>query len=174
MRIFLDANILFSAAKSDGAVRRLLDLLIEAEHECWADGFVVEEARRNLAAKFPDGLAALDRLLSRLHVGPIHAPDPVLEAALPLPEKDRPVLAAAIRHRCEALVTGDRTHFGRLYGKAIHDVTIHSPRSIAEALLGDARPAPRVLQPPRAQYPVGARKVRGAARVRQARHPKIP
>jgi predicted nucleic acid-binding protein len=174
MRIFLDANILFSAAKSDGAVRRLLDLLIEAGHECWADGFVVEEARRNLAAKFPDGLAALDRLLSRLHVGPIHAPDPVLEAALPLPEKDRPVLAAAIRHRCEALVTGDRTHFGRLYGKAIHDVTIHSPRSIAEALLGDARPAPRVLQQPRARYPVGAQQSRGAARARQARHPKIP
>ena len=174
MRIFLDANILFSAAKSDGAVRRLLDLLIEAGHECWADGFVVEEARRNLAAKFPDGLAALDRLLSRLHVGPIHAPDPVLEAALPLPEKDRPVLAAAIRHRCEALVTGDRTHFGRLYGKAIHGVTIHSPRSIAEALLGVARPAPRVLQQPLARYPVGARQARGAARARQARHPRIP
>jgi hypothetical protein len=30
MRIFLDANILFSAAKSDGAVRRLLDELRRA------------------------------------------------------------------------------------------------------------------------------------------------
>jgi hypothetical protein len=27
MRVFLDANILFSAAKSDGAVRQLLGLL---------------------------------------------------------------------------------------------------------------------------------------------------
>jgi predicted nucleic acid-binding protein len=157
MRIFLDANVLFSAAKSDGAVRRLLDLLIEAGHECWADGFVVEEARRNLAAKSTDGPAALDRLVSRLHVGPIHAPDPALEDALPLPEKDRPVLAAAIRHRCEALVTGDRTHFGRLYGKAIHGVTIHSPRSIAETLLANAHPAPRALKQQRTQYPVGAR-----------------
>jgi len=158
MRIFLDANILFSAAKSDGAVRRLLDLLIEAGQECWADGFVVEEARRNLAAKSTDGPAALDRLVSRLHVGPIHAPDPAFEDAMPLPEKDRPVLAAAIRHRCEALVTGDRTHFGRLYGKAIHGVTIHSPRSIAEVLLADARPGPRVLKQQRAQ--VGSRPAR--------------
>jgi predicted nucleic acid-binding protein len=160
MRIFLDANVLFSAAKSDGAVRRLLDLLIGAGHECWADGFVVEEARRNLAAKSTDGPAALDRLLSRLHVGPMHAPDTALEDALPLPEKDRPVLAAAIRHRCEALVTGDRTHFGRLYGKAIHGVTIHSPRSIAEALLANAHPAPRVLKQQRARYTSAARPAR--------------
>lgn len=160
MRIFLDANVLFSAAKSDGAVRRLPDLLIEAGHECWADGFVAEEARRNLAAKFPDGLPVLDALLSRLRIGPIHAPDPALEDALPLPEKDRPVLAAAIRHRCEALVTGDRTHFGRLYGKAIHGVTIHSPRSIAEALLAGARPAPKALRQPRARYRTAARPAR--------------
>jgi len=159
MRIFLDANVLFSAAKSDGAVRRLLDLLIEAGHECWADGFVAEEARRNLAAKFPDGLPVLDALLSRLHTGPIHAPDPALEEALPLPEKDRPVLAAAIRHRCDALVTGDRMHFGRFYGKAIHGVTIQSPRSIAEALLADSRPTPRVRQP-RTQYRAAARPAR--------------
>ncbi len=33
-------------------------------------------------------------------------------------------------------MTGDRTHFGALYGKAVAGVTIHSPRSLAEALLG--------------------------------------
>ena len=157
MRIFLDANVLFSAAKSDGVVRRLLDLLIEAGHECWADGFVADEARRNRAAKFPDGLPVLETLLSRLHTGPIHTPDSALEDGLPLPEKDRPVLAAAIRHGCEALVTGDRAHFGSLYGKAIHGVTVHSPRSIAEALLANAVPAPKVLRQPRTRYAVGAR-----------------
>ena len=44
MRLFLDANILFSAAKSDGAVRRLLELLLARGHACWVDGYVVEEA----------------------------------------------------------------------------------------------------------------------------------
>src|SRR5437867_5374793 len=160
MRAFLDANVLFSPAKSDGAVRRLLDLLIEPGHECWADGFVAEEARRNLAAKFPDGLPVLDALLSRLRTGPIHTPDSALEDGLPLPAKDRPVLAAAIRHGCEALVTGDRAHFGRLYGKAIHGVTIHSPRSIAETLLADALPAAKLLRQPRTRYAVGAQPAR--------------
>jgi predicted nucleic acid-binding protein len=135
MRIFLDANILFSAAKSKGAVKQLLDYLVEAGHECCADGYVVEEARRNLALKAPQGLAVLDALLVKLHVAPAQPGDANLEAALPLPEKDRPVLAAAIRQRCAAVVTGDRTHFGRHYGKMVHGVTIHSPRSIAEALL---------------------------------------
>lgn len=135
MRIFLDANILFSAAKSGGAVRRLLEWLMKAGHECWADGFVAEEARRNLAAKAPDGLPVLEALLGRMQVASAQPSDVALEAALPLPEKDRPVLAAAIHQGCAALVTGDRTHFGALYGKTIRGVTIHSPRSLAEMLL---------------------------------------
>lgn len=51
-----------------------------------------------------------------------------------LPEARRPVLAAAIHLGCDTLVTGDRTHFGAPYGRAIRGVTIHSPRSLAEAL----------------------------------------
>jgi len=135
MRIFLDANILFSAAKSDGGVRRLLALLLKAGHQCCVDGYVTEEARRNLTAKAPEGLAVLEALLPRLHREASQHADSALEATLPLPEKDRPVLAAAIRHGCAALVTGDRSHFGALYGRTIHGVEIHSPRSIAEALL---------------------------------------
>jgi predicted nucleic acid-binding protein len=135
MRVFLDANILFSAAKTDGAVRLLLNLLLKAGHECCVDGYVTEEARRNLDAKAPGGLAALDALLPHLRQEAAQHADAALEATLPLPEKDRPVLAAAIRHGCAALVTGDRSHFGLLYGKTIRGVAIHSPRSLAEALL---------------------------------------
>ena len=135
MRIFLDANILFSAAKSDGAVLQLLGRLIAARHECWADAYVVEEARRNLAVKAPERLPALEKLLARLHLAGAHPALTALEAAPQLPEKDRPVLAATIRLGCEALVTGDRSHFGALYGKKPGGVAIHSPRSLAELLL---------------------------------------
>jgi uncharacterized protein len=114
MRIFLDANSLFSAAKSDGAA---------------------EEARRNLAAKAPERVPSLEKLLSRLHLAGAHSGDTAFEVAPQLPEKDQPVLAAAIRLRCEALVTGDRSHFGSLYGKKPGGVAIHSPRSLAELLL---------------------------------------
>jgi predicted nucleic acid-binding protein len=134
MRIFLDANILFSAAKSDGAIQDLLTLLDRSGHQCRADAYVIEEARRNVLAKAPDAMPVLERVLSRVETPAVRRVDSALEASLPLPSKDRPVLAAAILDACDALVTGDRTHFGSLYGRTIHGVAIHSPRSLAEAL----------------------------------------
>lgn len=116
-------------------MRRLLELLAAADHELWADGYVAEEARRNLAAKAPGGLAFLESLLERINLARAQASAEEDEGLGRLPGKDRPVLAAAIRLGCEALVTGDRTHFGAVYGKTLAGVKIHSPRSIAEALL---------------------------------------
>ena len=139
MRIFLDANVLFSAAKSDGAMRRLLGLLREGGHEIWIDDYVLEESRRNLTAKEPAALAALHILLPQLHIGALRVAHPTVLANLPLPEKDKPVLAAAIHHRCAVMITGDHTHFGRLYGRTISGVTVHSPGSAAVRLLTAAR-----------------------------------
>ena len=135
MRIFLDANVLFSAAKSDGAVRQLLSLLRAAGHECWIGDYVLVEAQRNLAAQAPQSLATLELLVAKMPSDPTGVVSVAAEDLQWLPEKDRPVLAAAIRRRCEALVTGDRKHFGTGYGKVFGGVTIHSPRSLAEALL---------------------------------------
>jgi hypothetical protein len=135
VRIFLDANVLFSAAKSDGFVRRFLELLLADGHVLCADGYVAEEARRNLAAKGAQGLPALAALLDRLEVAALLA-DPGAGTALSaLTEKDRPVVAAAVRMTCDALVTGDRAHFGRFYGRKLAGVAIHSPRTLAEWLL---------------------------------------
>jgi predicted nucleic acid-binding protein len=135
MRIFLDANVLFSAAKSDGAVRQLLAHLIDAGHECWADGYVVEEARRNLLAKAPEAVQVLDAFLGRMNFAAAQSITETIEAALAVPEKDRPVLVAAMRLSCDVLVTGDRTHFGAFYGTRLGGVAIHSPRSLALTLL---------------------------------------
>ncbi|MQM34633.1 PIN domain-containing protein [Accumulibacter sp.] len=135
MRVFLDANILFSAAKSDGAVRAMLQLLVDRGHDCRADAYVVTEARRNLTAKGPEALDVLNTLLADLQIA---AATPAAEQSGDLdwlPEKDRPVLAAAMRLGCEVLVTGDRTHFGPGYGQTFGGVTIHSPRSLVEQLL---------------------------------------
>ena len=137
MRVFLDANILFSAAKTAGAVRELLGLLQKARHDLVVDDYVVIEARRNLVAKGPDALSELDLLLAGCHHNPVRASAEGIDHAQIgwLPDKDRPVLDAAIHLRCDALLTGDRTHFGASYGKTFGGVMIHSPRSLAEAHL---------------------------------------
>ena len=115
-------------------MRQLLALCEEAGHELQADPYVLEEARRNLAAKTPTGLPVLDAIATRICIGAMFAVTPPAELAV-LPEKDRPVLAAAIHHRCQVLLTGDRKHFGMLYGKAVLGVTIMSPAMLAEAIL---------------------------------------
>ena len=134
MRVFLDANILFSAAKSNGAVRDLLARLVRAGHVACADAYVVEEARRNLARKGPAAIEALESLLADVELAPFKSTTLPPRVAAMLPEKDRPILAAALRLGCDALVTGDRTHFGALYGRKVLGLVVHSPRSVAEAL----------------------------------------
>ena len=138
VRIYLDANILFSAAKSAGAVRGFLGDLMTCAHTLVADAYVVGEARRNIEAKFPAAKGDLATLLAQIEFfTDVYGTLPG-EIAPELPEKDRPVLAAAIQHRCDALVTGDKTHFGTLYGQQIEGVMIHSPASLARQL--DVKP----------------------------------
>ena len=57
----------------------------------------VSRRRRNLAAKGPQGLPALAALLDQLEVAPLQADRGSLTALSALPERDRPVVAAAAR-----------------------------------------------------------------------------
>ncbi|HEY8709337.1 MAG TPA: PIN domain-containing protein [Burkholderiaceae bacterium] len=135
MRIFLDANILFSAARADAAMRELLQILQSSGHALVADGYVVAEARRNLAAKEPgQALEDLEILLSVVEVAAVQG-RPSTSAAAWLPAKDQPVLLAAIALKCAVLVTGDKTHFGSGYGAVFDGVTICSPAQLAQKLL---------------------------------------
>lgn len=134
MRIFLDANVLFSAAQSDGAVRTLITRLHESDHQLVADAYVWEEARRNLVSRYPSAIAELDALTQMIRILPFHGADQHT-ASLPVDPKDKPVLAAPIALHCDALITGDRTHFGHLFGTAVQGVTIFSPLLAARSLL---------------------------------------
>lgn len=134
-RIFCDANVLFSAAITpEGRSAAIFDLA--REHELVASPHVVEEARRNVAARYPDTAARLEDLLGRVAaVG--EAPGEVVEwaAGQGLPEQDAPVLAAAVHADVDALVTGDRRHFGRLMGRALRGVHVMSIRDLLAELL---------------------------------------
>jgi predicted nucleic acid-binding protein len=139
MRVFLDANVVFSAAKTDGAVRRLVHLLLDGGHECWISGYVESEARRNLVSKGPEAITELEFLLTRLQVSAMQPVTTAQEETGWLPEKDRPVLQAAIALGCDVLVTGDLAHFRKGFRKVFGGVAIHSPRSLAEAVFGQTR-----------------------------------
>lgn len=134
MRIFLDANILFSAAKTDGLMRALLGRLRKSGHVLCSDAFVEAEAIRNLERKGPEALSALQDLLVDIERHPFRRHILRKGPGDVLPDKDRPVLAAAVGLGCDVLLTGDRTHFGKLFGMTIDGVAVHSPQSLTELL----------------------------------------
>lgn len=103
-------------------------------HQPVADGYVWEEARRNLTLHRADQLESLHSLTRWIELHSSFAGGRVQLGEVDLPEKDLPVLASAVALQCDSLVTGDRSHFGQLIGHSVHGTTVHSPRSLAEAL----------------------------------------
>ena len=118
--IFLDANILFSAAYGSPALERLWDEATRGRYPMIASHYVVEEARRNLDTA--NHRIALENCLSQVRLVP--EADPGIPCPIPLPEKDRPVLMAAVIARADCLVTGDLLHFGPFFGQRIQGVQI--------------------------------------------------
>lgn len=133
MRVFLDANIIFSAAWSgSNPAQYLLQLAALEQHKLVSSAFALEEARRNLALKRSEAMPAFERV--RAAIMPVREPTPreaQWAADAGLPEKDAPILASAVAAQANVLVTGDRTHFGHLFGKTIQGTQV---LTLADAL----------------------------------------
>jgi predicted nucleic acid-binding protein len=128
LRLFLDANVLFLAGYSrTSPVHDLLEVARAGRCEHVASRYTVEEARRNLAVKGPDGAVdALEAALA-LVTTMAEARPPALELAAAADLSDRndvPVLAAAIQCRADVLVTGDRRAFGRHFRATLAGVEV--------------------------------------------------
>jgi predicted nucleic acid-binding protein len=120
-RVFLDANVLLSAAWRHGAaVQRLWRLkgvkLLSSSH-------AVEEARRNLET--PAQRGRLTRLLRRVDL--VEHEHFTLPRGVRLPEKDLPILLSAIDGGATHLVTGDWEHFGPYFRQEVAGVLILPP-----------------------------------------------
>ena len=129
MRVFLDANALFSASNAGSNIARLIAWLIERETAVTSD-LAVEEARKNLALKRADWLPAFEKMLGGVEV----VPSVLFDLPVPLEAKDAPLLCAAIRSRCGFFATGDRRDFGHLYGQMVQGVEVVSLLRLAEIL----------------------------------------
>jgi uncharacterized protein len=130
MRIFLDANILFSAALPKSRMGVFLET-ISSQADFLTNAYAVEEARRNLELKFPGSVKNLERLVKKCEMISQLAAD--LEIELPL--KDKPILGGAIAGHATHLLTGDERDFGKFWGKTIQGVKIISPKLLAEEML---------------------------------------
>jgi len=120
--VFLDANVLFSAAyQPDAGLLRLWDL---GDVQLVSSDYAVEEAHRNLATRHQqerlESLTADLRMVAAI-------PEVDLPGSVELPDKDRPILLAAISAGASHLLTGDLTHFGKLYGSSVGGVLILPP-----------------------------------------------
>ena len=120
-RIFLDANVLFSAAYRELSGLARLWALDDAE--LLTSAYAVEEARRNLAIDRREALARLERLTTPISL--VDAPQSLkLPAHIRLEPKDQPILLAAIHSKADYLLTGDARHFEHLYGKRLKGVLV--------------------------------------------------
>ena len=121
-RVFLDANVLFSAAYREGAG---LQRIWSIEHiEILTSAYAPEEARRNL--QDIEARSRLEALLGRIRIAPESGEEP-LPSGVQIAEKDRPILRSAIAAGATHLLTGNLKDFGRFFGKRVRGVLIQTP-----------------------------------------------
>ena len=120
-RLFLDANVLFSAAyREDSGLLALWGL---ADAKLLSSIYALEEARLNLS-----DVGQRERLAElRKHVDLVAAGTGTLPKGVSLPDKDIPILLAAIGARATHLLTGDVRHFGAYFDRTIEGVLVSLP-----------------------------------------------
>jgi uncharacterized protein len=129
-RPFLDANVLFSAAYRLNA--GLLQLWELKNTVLCSSRYAVEEARINLTDK--GQWRRLNGLLGMIEL--FEAAERQLPRGVSLPEKDAPILLAAIDARATHLLTGDIRHFGSYFGKKIEGIAIVLPGDYLRGRVG--------------------------------------
>jgi uncharacterized protein len=120
-RLFLDANVLFSAAyRPDAGLLKLWKL---KNVTLCSSRYALEEARINLPEEIQQRrLAKLSRRIQIFEIALAGLP-----AGISLPAKDQPILLASIAARATHLITGDVRHFGPYFGKTIAGILVQAP-----------------------------------------------
>ena len=141
MRLFLDANVIFTAAHNPGGrSSALFELASHGRCRLATSPHAFAEAERNLRLKYPQAMGRFSLLLRLITTVGEAGPSDVawaLEERLPL--KDAPVLAAAAACRADILVTGDRAHFGHLLGRRVRNLHVLTPADALALVLGEER-----------------------------------
>ncbi len=133
-QVFLDANVLFTAAHNPGGKAALVVELAAAGHcQLFTSEYAHEEARRNLTAKYPHCLPQLAHLLSTVNITPSNLSVPFPDSLVP---KDAAIFQAAVTCKATHLLTGDLKHFGHLMKRPdeTFGITVHSVADFLSSL----------------------------------------
>lgn len=143
IRVFVDATVLFSAARNpEGMNRGLLDVAEKrADVILVSNWVVVDEADLKLMymvlRRERDELARLvAKHINKCAVASVE----LTQLLLPMtPDpNDAPVLAGAVSTNADWLVTANGAHFGHLYDKTIRGVLILTPEAALRRLTSGA------------------------------------
>lgn len=125
-RLFLDANVLFTAAHNPaGKAALVIESAARGQWGVVTSRLAVEEARRNLERKYPSRGSQLEQLLSAIEV--VNGSDGA-KCPIELSSKDRPIFEAAMMAGASHLLTGDTKHFGSFMNKPeeTFDITVQT------------------------------------------------
>jgi len=122
-RVFLDANVLFSAAYS--VDNGLLRLGRRRSARLLTSAYAEEEAMRNLERS--EQRERLVDLMARVERVPDAAQPLAPAAEATLPADDRPILRAALLAGATHLLSGDRRAFGPHFGQRLGGVLVLRP-----------------------------------------------
>lgn len=112
MRIFLDSNVLLSAALwPTGVTAACYRAAVSSGHTVIVSDYVFDEVRTVAERKFPDRAGVIDDFLHFVSTFAVQVTTPKdsgPDEGLVRDHKDRPVLRGARSAKCDVLVTGDR------------------------------------------------------------------
>lgn len=129
LTVFLDANVLFSAALGGPAFELLWDLAAADRIRLVTSRQCRAEAATNLERKRQAALPRLATLLELVGEAPGADESELEKARGLLPEKDAPVMASALAAGAAVLLTGDLKHFGPLMERSDLKLRVRTPRS---------------------------------------------
>lgn len=127
-RVFLDANVLFSAAyRADAGLRqlwRLSGIVLCTSRYALGEASInlPEERQRVRLAELSEKLELFEAIEQKLPAG------------VSLPEKDVPIVLAALTARATHFLTGDLRHFGPYLGKKIGAMIVLLPAAYLKTM----------------------------------------
>lgn len=108
MRIMVDTNILISLLVFSSKKMNQMMECVFMEHQLVLSSYVVEELKNVVKRKFPDKIAAVDKLLARMSYEYVYTPDIIDETLFEIRDvKDYPVLYTAMVDDADIFITGN-------------------------------------------------------------------